>query len=200
MERVILARHGESEASAVGLVNGDPERPVHLTERGRKEARRLGERLATEPIDLCVVTAFPRTQETADVALGDRDVPRLVLTNLNDPLAGVLEGSSIAVFRDWFRSAQATTRVPEGESRVETVKRYVDGFRAVAARSERTILVVAHGLTITYALIASRGEDLPLTLEGVQVDHATPFPLGRDELLRAVEVMAAWVARQGAAA
>jgi 2,3-bisphosphoglycerate-dependent phosphoglycerate mutase len=193
VERFIMARHGESEASAAGFVNGDPSRPVHLTEMGRSEARALGERLAEEPIDLCVVTSFPRTQETADIALVDRDVRRLVLPEMDDPDAGRLEGRPIADYREWFRANGAATPVPEGESRVETVRRYASGLRALAARPERTILLVGHGLSVTYALLASRGEDLPLSLEATQVPHATPYPLAAAELRRAVDHLESWV-------
>jgi 2,3-bisphosphoglycerate-dependent phosphoglycerate mutase len=198
VERAILARHGESEASAVDLVNGDPSRPVGLTELGRAQARDLGERLADEPIDLCVVTSFTRTQETANAALAGREIPRLVMSELDDPMAGAFEGRPIAEFRDWFRSNGAATKIPEGESRVESVRRYVTGLRAIAARPEPTILIVAHGLPLTYTLLAARAEQLPLSLEGVQVDHATPYPVGRDELLRAIDGLEAWVGRQGA--
>ena len=69
MERAILARHGESELSCRGLTNGDPRVACPLTARGREEAGRLGELLATEPIDLCVTSEFERTRETADLAL-----------------------------------------------------------------------------------------------------------------------------------
>lgn len=197
MERAILARHGESEASAVDLVNGDPSRPVGLTEIGRAQARELGERLADEPIDLCVVTSFPRTQETAEIALDGRSIPRVVMSELDDPIAGAFEGRPIAEFREWFWSNGAMTKIPEGESRVETVRRYVTGFRAIAARPDPTILIVAHGLPLTYAILTARGGELPLSLEGVQVDHATPYHMGRGELLRVIDGLEAWVARQG---
>jgi probable phosphoglycerate mutase len=196
VERVIMARHGESEASAAGRVNGDPSRPVHLTERGRKEARRLGAGLAGVPIDLCAVTSFPRTRETADVALADRDVPRITVAELDDPQAGELEGCSIAEFRDWFMANGAGTPVPDGESRARTVTRYAAGLHALVSRPERTILVVAHGLTVTYTLLAARGDDLPLSLEGVQAGYATSFELDRAEVLRAADGLASWSAKQ----
>src|ERR1041385_5322629 len=76
VERVLLARHAESEFSVRGLTNGDPELEVALTERGREQARLLGRSLADTEIDLCAVSEFQRTHETADLALEGRDVPR----------------------------------------------------------------------------------------------------------------------------
>src|ERR671932_620919 len=66
MKRAILARHGESEVLLAGLVSGDPAEPSGLTSAGREQARRLGELVAGEPIDLCVTSEFARTRETAD--------------------------------------------------------------------------------------------------------------------------------------
>ncbi len=73
-------------------MNGDPRVACSLTELGRQQAEQLGERLVGEPLDLCVVTEFPRTLETADIVLEDRDVPRLVVPELNDPYYGAFEG------------------------------------------------------------------------------------------------------------
>jgi probable phosphoglycerate mutase len=193
VERLIMVRHGQSEASAAGLVNGDPTRPIHLTEIGRSEARALGERVAHERIDLCAVTSFPRTWETADIALAGRDVPRIVVRELDDPGAGRFEGGPISTFRDWFRANGAGTRILGGESRVETVRRYVGGLRTLAGRDDPTILLVAHGLPVTYALFAARGEALPLTLESAQVRHATPYQLDGEDLNRAIQGLEAWV-------
>ena len=196
-----MARHGESEASAVGLVNGDPSRPIGLSERGRQEARSLGEALAGEAIDLCVVTEFPRTKETADVALEGRLVPRLEVPELNDPGVGDLEGRPIHELREWFRRSGATADVPGGgENRVQAVRRFCRGLRVILGRPEQAILVIAHGLPITYTVLAAHGEDLPLTLERVQVDHASPHRLSRSQVERAITVLNRWAGEQEPAA
>ena len=75
MERLILARHGESRYSASGLVNGDPEAGVGLTPAGEEEARELGRALAAELLDLCLVTSLPRTRATAELVLAGRAQP-----------------------------------------------------------------------------------------------------------------------------
>src|SRR5919199_2166695 len=154
VETVILARHGESELSAAGLVSGDPAEPRGLTEIGRDQARRLGELLAQEPIDLCVTSEFVRARETADLALAGRDVPRLVVPELNDVRFGEFEGRPFAEYRAWAGARDPTEAPPGGESRAEVAARYVRGFRLVLARPERLILVVAHGLPPRYTLLA----------------------------------------------
>ena len=135
MERAIFVRHGESEYSARALVNGDPSVVVGLTEEGKQQARWLYDRLASEPIDLCVVTEFGRTRETADLALGDRPAPRIVLRDLNDPFYGAFEGKPLADYRKWAGTHGPLDVPPgEGEARVAIAERYARGFRTLLER------------------------------------------------------------------
>ena len=190
MEKALLARHAESEFSVRGLTNGNPEVEVALTERGREQARRVGEQLAGTRIDLCAVSEFQRAQETADLALEGRDVPRLVLPELNDIHFGEFEGRLLADYRAWARAHGPEDEVPGGESRADSVRRYAQAFRTILARPEATILVVAHSLPIRYALNAAAG-GLPKPAMQ-QVPYAEPFPLSAAELTEAVERLETW--------
>lgn len=195
MDELIVARHGESEYSAVGRVNGDPSVRVDLTEAGRAEALALGEALAADPIDLCVTSEFLRVQRTADLALGDRAVPRVVLPDLNDVDTGAFEGGGLAAMRAWLRDAGATATPPGGrEPRVDCVARYARALRWMVDRPERTILAVSHGLFVTYTVRGAAGESLPITLEGTQAGHAHPHRLSRPAVIRAAERMEAYAA------
>jgi broad specificity phosphatase PhoE len=194
MDEVILARHGESELSVVGTVNGDPAVACALTGEGEQQARRLGELLADVDIDLCVTSEFERARQTADIALAGRDVPRLVLPELNDVRFGSFEGGTLADYRKWAAANDPTVEAPEGgESRSGTVARYVNAYRTILARPERTILVVTHGLPIRYVLNALDGTDPAPLVE--QVAYAEPYRLPRGELERAVDRLARWAAQ-----
>ena len=192
MERALFVRHGESVYSAKALVNGDPAVACGLTELGRQQARQLGERLAGEPIGLCVVTEFPRTTETADLVLGGREIPRLVVPELNDPFYGDFEGKGLADYREW-----AGTHGPEdappggGETRLAIASRYVRGFRTLLERPEGSVLVVCHSLPIAFALAGADGRGprakMPL------ITYAEPHILYADGLARAVEQLEAWI-------
>jgi broad specificity phosphatase PhoE len=190
VETVILARHGESELSAAGLVSGDPGEPRGLTEIGREQAKRLGEHLADEPIDLCITSEFVRVRETADLALAGREIPRLVVGELNDVRFGEFEGHSFEEYRAWARDRDPGEAPPGGESRAEVAARYVRGFRRVLERPERRILVVAHGLPLRYTLLAL--EDLDPTPIVEQVPHAEPYRLTQAELKRATARLERW--------
>ena len=193
VDEVILARHGESELSVVGRTNGDPRRPCALTAAGRDEARLLGADLADEEIDLCAVSEFERAQETAAIVLAGREVPRLVLPELNDIRFGQFEGLRLTEYRAWAHSHGPEAHAPGGgDSRAETVRRYVRGYRILLARPEQTVLVVAHGLPVRYVLDALAGSDPAAAV--AQVPYATPFRLDAAELATAVDRLEAWVA------
>jgi broad specificity phosphatase PhoE len=193
VETVILARHGESELSAAGLVSGDPAEPRGLTEIGRDQARRLGELLAGEPIDLCVTSEFARVRETADLALAGRPIPRLVVPELNDVRFGEFEGRPFDDYRAWARERDPTEAPPGGESRADVAARYVRGFRHVLEQAEPRILVVAHGLPLRYTLLALKGLDPTPIVE--QVPLAEPYRLSRNDLERATARLERWSRR-----
>lgn len=194
MDRLVLARHGESERSVSGLTNGDPRVPVGLTAEGREQARRLGEELKGEPLDLCVTSEFPRTQETAELALAGRQLPRLVLPDLNDIRFGDYEGLPLVEYRRWAHAHGPEDVVPGGdESRAETVARYVRAFRTILERPEHDALVVVHGLPIRYVLEAVEGRNPAAKIE--YVPYAEPFRLDAETLVEAVDRLDAWVGR-----
>lgn len=191
MDEVILARHGESELSVVGTVNGDPAVACALTPTGEEQARRLGERLSEIEIDLCATSEFERAWQTADLALAGRDVPRLVMPELNDVRFGEFEGRTLVDYRGWAAANEPTTEAPGGgESRAATVARYVRAYRTILARPEQTVLVVAHGLPIRYVLNALE-EKVPAPLVE-QVAYAEPYALGHAEFERAADLLDGW--------
>lgn len=192
MELLIAARHGESEYSARGLVNGDPAAGVGLTARGEGEARALGRALADEPLELCVATPLPRTQATAELALAGRDVPVEVERRLADPRAGRFEGLHLDEYRVWAWAAGSREPAPGGgESRLAVVDRYAEGWRSLLERPEATILAVAHALPIAYLLLALEGTP-PRARVGLRVEHARPYRFGAGELAAALAVLDAW--------
>jgi broad specificity phosphatase PhoE len=191
VERAILVRHAESEFGVRDLVNGDPSVDNGLTDAGREQAAALGVLIRDDPVDLCVVTEFGRTQETADIALAGRDVPRLVVPELNDIRFGSFEGRSFNTYVRWAHSHGPLEDCPGGgESRVEAARRFVAGYRQVLERAEVHILAVGHGLPIRYVLGALMELDPVAKVD--PVEHAEPFRLSSAQLERAVERLEAW--------
>jgi broad specificity phosphatase PhoE len=186
MQLFVIARHGESTLNFENRVNGDPAVPVHLTEKGRDEAKLLGQQVAHSPLELCVHTRFSRTRETAEIALAGRDVPFEELSSLDDIDLGELEGKTVEDYRAWKRMHVRSDAFPGGESLDDAARRYADAFELVLDRPESPILVVTHEIPLRYAINAADGSD---DLDGPahQLANATPYLFDEVALRRAVE-------------
>jgi broad specificity phosphatase PhoE len=185
MQLYVITRHGESTLNFENRVNGDPSVPVHLTEKGREEARLLGRQLANVPIDLCVHTPFLRTRETAEVALAGRDVPFEEAPELGDIDIGELEGKTVEEYRAWKREHTRHDPFPGGESLDAAARRYADAYERLLERPEARILIVTHEIPLRYAINAAGGSD---ELDGPahQLANATPYLFDETALTRAV--------------
>jgi broad specificity phosphatase PhoE len=140
-----------------------------------------------------VTSEFERTRETADLVLAGREVPRLVLPELNDVRFGSFEGRTLASYRNWAAANEPTAEAPGGgESRSATVARYVRAYRTILSRAEASILVVTHGLPIRYVLNALEHTDPAPLVE--QVAYAEPYCLTRPALKLAVSRLEQWSA------
>jgi probable phosphoglycerate mutase len=193
VERIFLTRHGESELSLLGLLNGDPRVPCGLTERGEAQARELGLALASESIELAVSSDFERCRLTVEIALADRGVRLIELETLRDIHDGDYDGGPIEECFRWAHRAPAAERPPgRGESRTDVARRLAAGLRQVLARSERTVLVVSHQLPVAYVLSAAEGKHPVARLESVP--YAKAFEIDSARLGRAAAVLEAWAA------
>jgi broad specificity phosphatase PhoE len=183
---VVLARHAHSELNVERRINGDPSQPVHITDQGREEARRLGLQLANVALDLCLHTRFGRTRDTAALALAGRDVPIEVEPLFDDIDVGDLEGVSLEDYRAWKRQHTRADPFPGGESLDAAALRYVQAYRELVGGGRRSVLVVCHEIPIRYALNAASGSD---ALDGPvhEIPNATPFLFDDESLARAAD-------------
>ena len=191
MERLVVARHAESEYSARGALNGDPSIVVSLTDEGRAQAQELARALAGEAIGVCAVTEFARTRETAEIALAGREIPLLVVPELNDHPAGDYEGRPITEYLEWAYAATPADVVPGGtESRAAVIERFASGFRVLLDRPEPVVLAVLHSLPIAYLLSAAEGRD-PANRMGM-LPYAERRDLTGEDVERAVIRLERW--------
>jgi broad specificity phosphatase PhoE len=182
----VIARHGESTLNSESRISGDPTIEVALTEKGRDEARLLGQQLAHVPLELCLYTRFSRTRETAEIALAGREVPLEVEPLFDDIKVGELEGSTLEEYRAWKRAHQRSDDFPGGESLDDAARRYAEAYRKLLQRPEQSILIVTHEIPLRYAINAADGSD---GLDGPthQLANATPYLFDEQALERAVE-------------
>jgi probable phosphoglycerate mutase len=159
MRIFLLARHGQSLFNVDGVVNGDPLLDRGLSERGIEEAEKLGGQVAHVAIDVLIVSPFPRAVQTANIALGTREISHVVEPELGDVRIGDLEGLTLADYRDAPAHADPTQRFPGGESLNEAAQRYAASFERIVARDEQVTLVVCHEIPVRYAVNAAAGSD-----------------------------------------
>jgi broad specificity phosphatase PhoE len=189
MRIFLLARHGESLLNVAGLVNADPARDRGLSPLGEEEARDLGHQLAGIDIELVVTSRFPRTHQTAALAIGDREVPTLELPELDDVRVGELEGKTIAEYRAWKRDRPRSDPFPGGESLDDAAARYADAYQLVLARPERVVLVVCHEIPVRYAInAAARSDQLDRPVHDVR--NALPYLFDEHSLAAAADGIA----------
>lgn len=191
MKTVFLARHALAASNDAGLASyaapGDG-----LTARGIEQARRLGDLLAGEEIELGVATELRRTQETLELALDGRDVPLVVVSELNEIHFGSFDGGLLSTYRKWAGSEAPTLAAPGGgESRAQAAARYAVGLRVVLARPEESALVIGHALAVRYIVDAATGL-APAALMQAPVEHAYPHRLAAEELEAAADLLHEW--------
>jgi broad specificity phosphatase PhoE len=186
MRLLLLARHGQSQFNVTGTVNGDPARDLGLSELGVTEGGKLAQQIAAVAIDLCIVSEFPRAQQTASLALEGRSVPQVVDGGLNDIRIGELEGRTLDDYRAWKHGRSRSDRFPGGESLDEAALRYADAYERILVRREETVFAVCHEIPVRYAVNAAAGSaelDGPLH----DVANATPYLFDAAGLARAIE-------------
>ena len=185
MRLFVLARHAQSELNVARRVNGDPSRPVRLTEEGREEARQLGIQIAHIPLDVCIHTRFGRTRETAELAVAGRDIPFVTEPLLDDIDVGELDGAPLEDYRAWKRAHTRRDAFPGGESLDDAAARYAEGWRNVLSAPHEMVFVVCHEIPLRYALNGAGGSD---SLDGPvhELRNAAPYLFDEDSMRRAV--------------
>lgn len=148
--RVFLMRHGE-------VTYFDANRPplshteVGLSAEGRAQALAAGALLANAPIELIVTSPLRRTQETADLVLGERSAARRVVAGLEEVRPGPIheipldqiQGAMVSAFH---HGISRETKFLGGETFGQFCDRVEPCWDAlVADRGWQSALVVAHG-------------------------------------------------------
>ncbi len=188
--RLVLARHAHALTNATDRISSTPP-GQGLSEPGVEEAVALGATLSDEPISLGVSTRLRRTQETLELALHAREVPRMVLPGLDEIGFGSFEGGPLAAYREWAWSHEPEAPCPGGgESRARVAERVADALDSLLAQPEEIVLAVSHSLPIRYVLDASAGR--PPVARVVHVRHASPHTIEATAVRRAADTLRAW--------
>jgi len=152
--RLYLMRHGFVDYTAKEVVETrDPTR-ARLTEQGREEARMAGIALRDIKLDIALSSGLLRTNQTAELVLGERREEMLLETDArfeelhSGQYINFESAEQLAeTMSEQFDRAgeEGATFLPGGELFTDADKRIREGLQALLARTDwSTALLVAH--------------------------------------------------------
>jgi broad specificity phosphatase PhoE len=147
-----LARHAQTASSAVDSFNGQTELP--LTEKGKEQAGKLGERLKSVRFDAVYRSPLSRTLETAQL-IAPAMTP-VILPGLIEINYGSWEHKSVAEARAMDPAHYAAWEAdpekiapPGGETVTQVAARAMAALEEIRAKHEgQVILAVSHKATL----------------------------------------------------
>ena len=157
--KLFLVRHGESEYNKLGIWTG--QKDVSLAEGGYEEARKAGEILKKEKIDVAYVSDLKRTQQTFDEikkVCGIDDVVCQAVASLKERDYGVHTGKNKwqvkeEIGEDEFQRIRRgwDTKIDGGETLKDVHDRVVPYYKESIKKDlldGKNVLVVSHGNTL----------------------------------------------------
>lgn len=154
MLTIYLARHGQDEDNAAGIINGHRDMP--LTDIGRGQARALAEHIRASGLKFDAVYSSPlrRARETAEIVAGSAGaLAPVAMPDLIERDFGVMTGKDIADVEklcapDILKTATVTYFLaPSGGETfpdcLERAGRVLDSLRSM--HSDGAVLLVSHG-------------------------------------------------------
>ena len=164
MTTVYLARHGESDWNAEARWQGHADRP--LTDRGRRQAAELADRLAGVALAAVYSSDLDRARATAQVVAEPRGLGVVALPELREIDVGSWSGLTRAeaeerfpaAYRQWTNGGQGWD---DGEAYEQMTDRVVCAVLDIAQTHPcGSVLVVAHGGPIRALHATALGIDL----------------------------------------
>lgn len=163
MTKIYLIRHGQSMGNFMGVFQGSTD--VHLTDLGREQAEKLGERCRDLSIDAVYSSELSRAYDTACAVASRHGLSVTKVPGLEEVHLGIWEGRAIKELEveypdqmELWRKAPHLMRVEGGETMQEASDRFCRALDGVIAQNAgRTIAVVAHGGVIRYFLAKVKG-------------------------------------------
>jgi probable phosphoglycerate mutase len=191
--RILVIRHGETPSNAARIFQ-TPDTP--LSERGQRQAERLGERLSAHPLGLVLSSDLARAHQTAHAVARHSGAPLELDSLLHERNFGDLRGTPYSEFSGDPFAPDYTP--PAGESWAAFHDRVDRAWNAVleaARRCEGDLAVVTHGL-VCRALLERKlgslvsGEPVslhPLSFANTSITIACATPPHSVEIVGCVE-------------
>ena len=165
--RLLFVRHGQTDWNKQRKVQGHADIP--LNEYGIYLAEKTYEGLKDEHIDICYTSPLVRAKKTAQVVLGDRDIPVIDEEAIKEISFGKYEGVCIKgehlegdalEFNKFFVDTKAYVPAEDGESIEHLLKRtdkFLKGLYVNEELKDKTVLISTHGAALKAMMNTIKG-------------------------------------------
>ncbi len=147
-----ILRHGEALCNQKKIISCWPEKSSFpLTEKGRKEIKRMVPKLKNKRIDLIFTSDILRTRQTAEIVGKELGIKPKEDKRLREYNAGIFNGESLNRFREFFKNEEERffKKPPKGEIYLDITKRMSDFLKEIDKKySNKNILIVSHQLPL----------------------------------------------------
>lgn len=155
---VYVVRHGETRYNKARLLQGEVD--IELNEYGRELARLTAEGLKEIPFDRVYSSPLCRAKETAQIIMGNQDIPLTLDARIREISLGEYEGLCFDKenytipdpdFMDFFSAPERYKAAPKGESFPDVIARTGEFWEEIINDPEnegKTILITSHGAAI----------------------------------------------------
>lgn len=156
--KLYIMRHGETDWNKAKRLQGQSD--IELNEFGRKLAYKTREGLKDVEFDLVITSPLKRAEETAQIVIGDREIPFAEDVRIQEMGFGLYEGMCCKGegfnipdkdFKRFFTDPE-NYKAPKGGENFEEVCQRVEAFLEELYRKEEyensTILISVHGAVL----------------------------------------------------
>lgn len=177
--RLLLVRHGQTDAAVTGRTQGRIDNPLNDT--GRLQARALALRLARErpvalyasPASRAVGTALPLAAMLGLEVVTDERLLEMDYGSLDDRTGAELRAQEPEFMARWAEGDPSDLRMPGGETMREVQSRMLDAVTALArAHTGEAVTAFSHGFAIRSLLCGVLGVSLE-AFRSIRVDLAS---------------------------
>lgn len=164
MARLILVRHGQTDANVARALDSRPP-GAPLNTLGLAQAAALGQRLAGEPLTVVYASLAIRALQTAAPVAAAHDLAVDVIDGVHEIFCGDLEGRADEAARERFDDVYAAwgrgeldAHLPGGESALDLRARFLPAVERATAGVDGSVVLVSHGAAIRLAAAALLGD------------------------------------------
>ncbi len=195
--QIFIARHGQNEDNANGILNGHRDKP--LTDLGREQARDLGLGIKGLGLKLDSIYSSPlsRAFETAEIVSEILDMPKpLVLDGLIERDFGIMTGKTYADIEticgdDLLRTEQITYFLSpkNAETFPELLKRADLLLKEVRSRhNDGNIMLVCHGDFGKMLYASATGKNWEDVLRHFHFGNGELIDIAQDDVVHVIKL------------